>query len=200
MVFILNLFNTVVHSRYYNTEDKSSGHDFIPPAYFVIMASLITWAIIWPCCIVAPYQLICSSSRFTKMKRAWKARQKKADKKKSGGKEKKARSSCCCCRHFCCCCPTKKVRNPIIETVDKPLVEPSEYPGGEADVLAANRHNAFCYEDLVSIVHCTGDTIFAFDPSVIYSLFDFIDNDGNGSLSPLELRTAARDVSVYVTT
>jgi hypothetical protein len=116
------------------------------------------------------------------MKNAWKARRAK--------REGKHKSGCCCC------CKKSKDKSKAMEKIDKPLVDPLEYPGGEADVLAANRHNDFSFEELVSIVHCTEDTLFAFDPAVIYSFFDYIDKDGNGSLSPRELREAAKSVSL----
>jgi hypothetical protein len=84
------------------------------------------------------------------------------------------------------------VREAVSLTVDKPTAEDRNYPGGESDVLNANRVNNFTYEELVSIVHCTGDTVFPFDLVTSISFFDVIDADVSGSVSFEEI-LAARD-------
>jgi hypothetical protein len=68
----------------------------------------------------------------------------------------------------------------------KPPVIADEYIGGEADVLEANSHNNFRFEELVSIVHCTGSTTFFFDGKFDALLFETLDADKSGTIDVSE--------------
>jgi hypothetical protein len=51
-------------------------------------------------------------------------------------------------------------------------LDPALYPGGESDVIKANMFNDLTVEELVSIVHSTGDTVFPFDARTTTRFFE----------------------------
>ena len=67
-----------------------------------------------------------------------------------------------------------------------------DYRGGEAPVLNANRHNDFTFEDLVNIVHITGDTCFAFNRTLAKRVIELLADDERGEISVDRIVSVAR--------
>ena len=82
--------------------------------------------------------------------------------------------------------------------VTKPVssVNDADYPGGEADVIRANESNSLSWEELVSVVTVTKDTIFAFDKDATMQLFRLLDADGGGSITLDEVLSAQQKPAV----
>jgi len=76
-------------------------------------------------------------------------------------------------------------------------VRPEDYPGGEADVIAANyMAAALTWDQMCGEVIESGDTLFNFDAEICNNLFDVIDNDGSGHLSMEEVLGAGASPAV----
>ena len=69
-------------------------------------------------------------------------------------------------------------------------MDPTSYPAGEADVVAAVQNASVSFPDMVNIVLRTSEPITSFDPVVCNHLFDLIDADSNGVLT--EVSSPAR--------
>ena len=78
------------------------------------------------------------------------------------------------------------------EVIKSPVIA-DEYIGGEADVLEANRHNSFCFEELVSLIHCTSSTTFFFDGKFDALLFETLDTDKSGTIDVNEFIAGRND-------
>jgi len=81
----------------------------------------------------------------------------------------------------------------------KPQVIADEYTGGEADVLEANWHNRFSFEELVCIVHSTTSTIFFFDGKFDALLFETRDKDKSGTIDVSEFVVGRTNHSLQFT-
>ena len=136
--------------------------------------------------LVFPIRLLCGVSRTEHMKRAF--RRKRDRRIKEDAKSLENPSS-----HADGNAPVALV---VGSGALPPPIDQIKYPAGDADVVHASQHAGFSLEELVSVVHQTGDTTFAFGPAATFGLFDIIDRDQSQTLSLDEIVEARADVNV----
>lgn len=84
------------------------------------------------------------------------------------------------------------------EVMQSPVIA-DDYIGGEADIVEANCHNSFSFEELVSIIHCTGTTTFFFDGKFDGRLFETLDTDKSGTVDVAEIIASRNNQSLQFT-
>ena len=96
----------------------------------------------------------------------------------------------------------KRRRNTIQEAPEKPKMRPEEldpldYPDGDFQCVRASLHSTLRFDDLVAVVHMTGDTVMSCDlEHVAPILFDLIATDGKDSFSLAELERGVSTAAV----
>ena len=63
------------------------------------------------------------------------------------------------------------------------IAREEDYPGGEAALLNANKHNDFLFEDLVNVVVNTGDTLFAFNRKLADRVIALLGDDERAEIT-----------------